>query len=304
MIKVNCYVCGSPRAQKEMPLFDHFGDECFFLYRCSDCTFLYMRDVPDATQLQRYYSHPGSQLMHSGGSSLFERLRNVSLRRETRVFLPLIRRGAWVADLGAGDGSFLKCIVEQGYRGLALDLYEAKKWTRPSIEYRQAVLHGAAFDPKWILVDGKAPELVIMRHSLEHVLEPQQLIRKLGAAGVKYLWIVVPNCSSVWAQIFGGYWYYWDPPRHLSYFTPRTLARLLGASGYRRLRASRYFGIDEWVTSLYRYLSIRWRGTLPAPVIDLFNPKSPLAALSSAVGSTVGAKGAYGVLVELGDNTS
>lgn len=298
MVTLDCAVCGSSEFQPIYPVVDHFGGKSFPLGHCTDCDFMYLKQAPSPSELPSFYQNMAGSQMRGKGSALFERLRFFLLRKEASIFLKFLTPGALIADLGAGNGSLLQCAVDQGFEALAVDAYPSSQWNRPSMQYRQADLHGSLFDPEALRLNGRVPELVIMRHSLEHVFEPDQLIQKLFRLGVKYLWIVVPNCESRITRVFGSYWYLWDPPRHLNFFTPQSLKRLLSSSGYSRTHVDRYFGIDETVTSIYRYLMIRWRGRLPMAVIDFFSAKSPLAALSSAFAAVIGSRAVCAVFVE------
>ncbi len=73
-----------------------------------------------------------------------------------------------------------------------------------------------------------------MIHSLEHVKEPRKYIIKLHSALKQggYIYISVPNWDSYWHKQSKESWEWLDPTAHLSYFTHRTLCKLLEDSHF------------------------------------------------------------------------
>ncbi len=297
----DCWVCSRGGAEHLLSLPDHLGDQVFDLNRCLHCGFLQLGNPPSAEALPRFYENSGGSAMRSSGSGLFKALRSFALRLEVRGLTARIPKGSVIADLGAGDGSMVELLSSMGFRTLAVDAYGQASWTLSSIEYRQLELHGNSFRAESLLVDGRAPDVVIMRHSLEHVLYPRLLLESFAKIGVKYLWIIVPNSESFFSRIFGRFWYYWDPPRHLSFFTWSSLRKITAESGYSKVLFFRYFGIDEFVTSIYRFLQLRAGSRLPRGMIEFFSPKGPVAALSSCLAAISRNRTALGVLISRGD---
>jgi SAM-dependent methyltransferase len=76
-------------------------------------------------------------------------------------------------------------------------------------------------------------DLVILRHVLEHVHAPGDLLRDLAPLirGRGVLWLEVPSVDTVCASLFGRFWHGYYVPFHLYHFTIVSLKRLLMASG-------------------------------------------------------------------------
>jgi SAM-dependent methyltransferase len=72
-------------------------------------------------------------------------------------------------------------------------------------------------------------DVVTMFHVLEHVPDPVAVVRRtlewLAPSGL--LIIEVPNAGGLGASVFGRAWSGLDLPRHLSHFTPDTLANVV-----------------------------------------------------------------------------
>ena len=138
------------------------------------------------------------------------------------------------------------------------------------------------------------PDAIVMRHVLEHLHEPSKVLSLFHSAGVPWVLVVVPNVDSPMARWLGEYWWHWDPPRHLLFFNADSLDRLARRCGY-RVAKQRTYGIDEIVSSVFRWALIRTgavrtdrasAGSTPL-WLKLLHPKSPLAALSSAAMSPI-----------------
>jgi 2-polyprenyl-3-methyl-5-hydroxy-6-metoxy-1,4-benzoquinol methylase len=78
-------------------------------------------------------------------------------------------------------------------------------------------------------------DVVTMWHSLEHVHQPLAILReahRLLVPGGKLV-VATPNIDSLPYRVFGRSWYGLDLPRHLTHFTPSTLAAMVHAAGFR-----------------------------------------------------------------------
>jgi SAM-dependent methyltransferase len=136
-----------------------------------------------------------------------------------------------VLDVGCGTGDRLDL-----FRSLGFDV------TGLEVDGRAAEHARARFGLEVVgsdLLDAHLPagsfHLVTMHHVLEHLHRPREAIgecRRLLREGGSLV-VQVPNMDSLQARAFGARWHAIDPPRHLYYFTPATLARMLGREGLR-----------------------------------------------------------------------
>ncbi|MBL8391980.1 MAG: class I SAM-dependent methyltransferase [Candidatus Accumulibacter sp.] len=264
-----------------MELPDHQGTEVFGLSRCVACDGLFLNPAPPAEAMARYYETFAGPTMHNPGHPVFDWLRGVAIRRELSPLLKRLADAAVIADVGAGDGQVVSFLHQQGRACLACETFPEVEWRLKEIPYCQIDLNGP-------LTTMLPAEGAILRHVLEHVHEPARVLAWLRRSGVRYLFVVVPNASSPFARLFGQYWAHWDPPRHLTFFTPESLRLVAERNGYREVAMCDH-GIDEFVTSLYRARMIRWMRQDHGPSARspwwnvLLHPKSLPAAISSAL---------------------
>jgi 2-polyprenyl-3-methyl-5-hydroxy-6-metoxy-1,4-benzoquinol methylase len=154
-------------------------------------------------------------------------------RRNPR--LPIRAGRGRALDIGCGNGSHLLALHALGWDVTGFDLHDK---TDPAV--REAGI------PVWTgRLDALRPhrgtfDVVSMWHVLEHLHDPAaelaQVRELLSPEGT--LVVEVPNSASAAAHLLGARWHQWDIPRHLSHFTPRTLARLFAGAGFRIQRLS------------------------------------------------------------------
>jgi SAM-dependent methyltransferase len=127
-----------------------------------------------------------------------------------------------------------------------LGAFRARGWTAAGSE-RSAAAATAARDASGVPMfagdldavrPGATCDLIVMFHVLEHMADPQRVLRdaaaRLGPGGT--LVLGVPNIGSWQARFAGRHWLHLDVPRHLCHFTPDALERALGAAGFRLAR--------------------------------------------------------------------
>lgn len=118
--------------------------------------------------------------------------------RAALCMMDLPAGGETVLDLGSGDGLFLALLREKGIKGKGLDLSEegvAKANTKG--------LDTAVFD----FASNRLPfpdnsfDTVVMLDILEHLYDPQSLLREAARVSKKNIIVGVPNFSSLPARL-------------------------------------------------------------------------------------------------------
>ena len=195
------------------------------LSQCLGCGTLFSAASAIATEqlYEQYYEH-----------ALFETPDLVveSLDRLVLDAEPCRERGRWL-DIGFGEGALLAVAQRRG-------------WICHGTEVSQRVLdHGRARG--WIVAsdttDGdRFPlggfDVVTMIELLEHVPEPTCFLadaaRLLRPGGLLYL--PTPNACSLNRWWLGVSWSIFNPPEHLTIWTPRGMSRALARAGFQEIR--------------------------------------------------------------------
>jgi 2-polyprenyl-3-methyl-5-hydroxy-6-metoxy-1,4-benzoquinol methylase len=121
----------------------------------------------------------------------------------------------------------------------------------------------------------KSFDLITLWHSIEHVQDPAALMRRVAEL-VKddgRVFLAFPNAESWDLRLFRARWFHLDPPRHLHYFSPDTMERLLADCGLTVERVGQFsieynpFGFVQsllnFMTGRCNYLYRTLKGTLP-----------------------------------------
>lgn len=219
-----------------------------------------------------YYDKPGED---SGGLG----------RRLGRLFM--IERVAKAArggppgrvlDIGCGEGTFLAAMARRGWDAWGIEVSPegaARAAARPGLRVLNKRLEDCELEPASF-------DLITLWHSIEHVSDPEALLRR-AAALLKEggsLFLAFPSAQSWDFKLFGSRWFHLDPPRHLHYFSPTTMGALLERCGLEPAGANHLsfeynpFGFVQSVLNLltgrmnffYRRLKGTFpRGEAPAP---------------------------------------
>jgi hypothetical protein len=290
-----CPICNAFESSFFRDLQDHFTDHKFTAVQCSNCGGIYLSNAPNAESIGQYYNNVLGSTMWSKGAGLFQVLNAFALKREFSFLQQYLKPKSLIVDLGSGSGSCARTLQAMNYEVHARDMYSPLDWRDKEIPFKQVNLSGDVLSESDILCDGKPPTLVLLRHVLEHLIEPRKVLQTCHKSGAQYVLIFVPNVASCFSRLFPQSWYYWDPPRHLTFFTPRTLELLLQNAGFSALRTWTY-GIDELVTTWYRNKLLKLHSLSDRDVAQrrlesytsIAGPKSVFAAFSSALSRPFG----------------
>jgi SAM-dependent methyltransferase len=151
----------------------------------------------------------------------------------TRELLPPGLEPGRALEVGCASGGFLLRLQRRG-------------WQVEGIEPSSAAAERAAAQGLLVHVGPieTAPDrdrkldLVVASHSLEHLHEPLESLRRLRrwARPGALLSCAVPDAGSLLFRRFGSAYYDADLPRHLFHYTPATFTNLLGAAGWKVVR--------------------------------------------------------------------
>jgi SAM-dependent methyltransferase len=231
-----CLLCNSDRASMLLEAPDTLPDEgglWFAIAQCQDCGLCFTCPRPSDQVMARFYPmsypphHKSVRKLAHHWWRRFTWWRHG--RHEPLAGKPPCGQGR-LLDFGCGSGAFLERMRQAGWNVTGLDTSE-KVVQRIRHELRLPALVGSLPHPE---LGDNSFDVVTMRHSLEHVHRPLEVLRaahRLLAAGGKLI-VSVPNIDSLPFSWFGRYWRGLDLPRHLTHFTPDTLQLMLARAGF------------------------------------------------------------------------
>ncbi|WP_186776126.1 class I SAM-dependent methyltransferase [Rubripirellula reticaptiva] len=137
--------------------------------------------------------------------------------------------GHRVLELGCSTGAYLGKLAAAGWQvvGIEPSVVASQKARDSGFEVHTGVLDDIGFPPHSF-------DAICAWMVLEHIIDPVKTLRvfnKLLRPGGQLL-ISVPNAGCWESKVFRKYWYVWEPPRHLHYFDPKRMKKLLLDNGY------------------------------------------------------------------------
>jgi SAM-dependent methyltransferase len=215
------------------------GEGPFTVVECRPCGYGLTVPQLDEAALAPYYAEDYYEdfYEHTGGTGegLLNRLRAAFRRRSAarRYRRPPFRLdGASpgrMLDVGCGSGDLLRDFAQRGWEAHGIDPSAAAV---AAAARRGARVHrGTLRDQPW---EPGHFHLVCFQHSLEHIVEPIDALRRarelLAPGGL--LVVAVPNWSC-WQRrlLFRDRWFSLDLPRHQQHFSPPALRRLAAQTG-------------------------------------------------------------------------
>jgi len=207
-----------------------------------------------------YYTHVPVKVIPNTGTSdersFWERLRcNLAWRTDYGVPFEAAElgdpNGRTVCDIGCGNGDNLHVLSNAGFQVTGVEPDENARFLAKSFA---EVFDGTAeqLPPQ---VQGKRFDIIIMSHVIEHCIDPHQACKNVCSIlkpGGRVV-IEVPNNASKGFAGFRGKWPWSDIPRHINFFTERSLRALLRAHDL-NIASVNYVGY-------YRQFTRHWTNT-------------------------------------------
>ncbi len=202
--------------------------------KCKNCGLIYVNPRPSAKKIIDEYSGDEDEAYISQAQGRMESFRPITEEIERACG----KKGS-LLDVGCAAGFLLAAAKERGWKTRGV---EPNKWLgkwgskKFGIPIDQGVLEGQKYP-------SKSFDAVSLFDVLEHVPDPSKTLsecrRILKDDGV--LLINYPNIGSVLAKIAGKNWWFLLSI-HLTYFTPKTLEKMLEKEGFVQVKSKKYFG--------------------------------------------------------------
>lgn len=208
-----CYICNSSNYRSIT------NKSKYLIVRCQNCSFSFTTPIPDQKEIEEYYSK-----FDYKDSLLAEKVIRSDAKRSLRKISKYVKKKGELLDVGCGRGYFLDESRKLGWKVHGVDTSEVvTDYARSKLHLDVLCRNIFSFQP------AQAFDLITLNQVVEHFVNPKELINQCGKHLIKggLLYIATPNVESVSARVLKDNFDYYIPPEHLSYFSQRTLRRLL-----------------------------------------------------------------------------
>ncbi len=207
----------------------------FSVFQCPNCMAGHTAPPASASELASYYV-PGYASHEQVSESRISRLALLAKRVHVRAILrslplesALLGGTGTALDVGCGRGDLAAGLVRLAWRVSGV---EVSRQAAEIARSRGVVIEGETLSSATL--PSETYDLVIFRHSLEHLPDPVANLRRANAAmrhGGRLV-VSVPNFDSWQRRLFGSRWFHLDVPRHRFHFTPIALATAVQSAGF------------------------------------------------------------------------
>ena len=252
-----CPICGNQAFPEFSVPCDYrkpHNSPSYQIYWCPDCHYgqVWERPSPaqiaDFYQVEDYYTHEEKEANNQESLSFLDRLRkHISWRLDGGEDLtpydvkPLLTgNNLSICEIGCGNGGNLAKFLAEGFSVVGVEPDPtAREVAKRSVVN---VFAGTAEElPE--AVTNQQYDVVLMSHVLEHCLDINAAVanaKKVLRPGGIFL-VETPNCQSRGFKSYQGEWPWSDIPRHLNFFTPYSLQKILSKYGF-EVEETKYSG--------------------------------------------------------------
>jgi SAM-dependent methyltransferase len=224
-------------ASRKLPEYMHYRLVC-----CPQCDVLYASPLPSQEMLARAYREADF------GSSLESRYAAQTYGRLLRRVRPHLSDHVGALDIGAGDGTFLRQLLDHGFQDVVgvepstAPIAAAEERVRPLL--RQGLFRREDFAAERF-------SLISCFQTIEHVYDPGCLCRDVFALLKKggAILLVMHNRRAFSAKVLGKRSPIFDI-EHLQLFSPASARYLLESAGFRRVAVRAVFNrypLNYWL---------------------------------------------------------
>jgi ubiquinone/menaquinone biosynthesis C-methylase UbiE len=252
--EIACPLCGKEerevRFQGSDIVFHRKGK--YNVVRCKHCDLEYVNPRPTFKSLGAHY--PDNYFCYvppEEGFPLFRPILRWFLTAIQRRRIAFIERttgrltpDARVLDVGCGMNDLLYSLKQtRGCVGTGLD-FKDEMVTYVRDRLKMPVIKGTLSTSG---IPENSIDVVTMMEYLEHEPDPRKTLEEARRVMKKggHLAIEVPDITGWPARTFKDKWWNLDTPRHLVYFTPKTLSQILDQCGFEMVR------VDPFTVPLY-----------------------------------------------------
>lgn len=276
-----CPLCESPGMAEVLRAPDRFHgrSKLYQLGQCPSCSYVRLINAPEPAQMGNHYGADYDRAVAAAG-------KHPNRWKGRWRVLSEHKQGGAILDLGCSAGGFLEGLKGPSWKLYGIEMSEAvanEARESTGVEVFVGDIENAPYPPSSF-------DAITCFHVFEHLYQPREVLAKvyewLSPGGILYL--MVPNIDSAGFKIFGSYWYALELPRHISFFSPKSLRTVAKSVGLEEV--SVVTDREVFIEHSTRYLledKLRKIGVQPRPLAEAKRPGIPFRVVRKAFRLTV-----------------
>ena len=239
---VACNLCGSTRQTPvyRMPDRRFFPQDFFTIVECEGCGLGFVNPRPSISEIQKYYP---PEYFQQPDTKSHERYVHRRFAEEAKYLHEMENGGGprRLLDVGCANGDFPRFMAARGW------IVEGVETSESSQRIQDFKVHTQEFQN--IAVNEPVYEAVTAWAVLEHVHDPMAYFRKAAQVlkqGGLFIFLVTNFQSAASRHLFCE-----DVPRHLYFFTRKTIRQYLEATGFALEK-------EDNGRSIYKLAPVNW----------------------------------------------
>lgn len=234
MQQVKCPICSSISEYSTSVEFnsiagiiDYYKQDIFV---CNNCEFIFTNNYLDDKLIENYYKNISKYEGNNEG--IIDNTKKMMTKRQFSFISSIIEDYNTVLEVGASTGFNLNTFKKRGKEVFGVEPSSKNKVTAKKIY--EIDLFDGMYNEFYEKYKQNKYDLIFMSHVLEHVFNPQDVIKKLATQNSKYIYIEVPSFEvQLESEPYGSFFY-----EHVNYFTINSLSYLMKINGYSSVKLS------------------------------------------------------------------
>jgi SAM-dependent methyltransferase len=229
-----CLACGGPLSEAPVVVGSdrmHSIPGRWPVHQCLTCGSGTTLPLATETELPAFYPAQYAPFEIPGGpvARLMAIMQRVRDRRFPLSALADPQGSGRLLDVGCGRGDLAASWLAAGWRVLGI---EPSPEAAATARARGAEIVGATLST--VSLEPSSLDAAVFRHSLEHVVDPLEDLRRVRAAlrPGGHLAVIVPNWGGWQRRTFGEYWFPLELPRHRTHFSVAGLRAAIVGAGF------------------------------------------------------------------------
>ncbi|MBR9705525.1 class I SAM-dependent methyltransferase [Candidatus Pacearchaeota archaeon] len=224
MESVTCNLCGSNNLKPVLKTKDYrfqIDNKLFQIVKCKNCDLKFLNPRPNEKEIKKYYP-----------DDIKWEKEEPKVQNEKYSIIKNLKKGK-ILDIGCAKGEFLSFLKNKGY-----DVYGVEPSADSKIAEKKGIkVKNSISDFKKNFFD-----IITMWQVIEHLHNPNETLKKINHLLKKdgNLVISTLNMESSEAKFFKKHWFHLDIPRHLYFFSPKTLKKLLQKNGFKIIKIKHF----------------------------------------------------------------